>query len=258
VKLGDLVEALMKMKFAVAAVLAALVGPASAATVLDFTTKEIGTGNTTGTALPGIGYKITGSSKLTNATHKTDLGCDGSGWNFDCNKLGKKSFDVGFGVDAYGVSDNTNEIDGMIKKSEWVQVTFDSLVKIVGFAGMLAYNDSKATGGTETVVLQYSTDGFKTFKSLTANAIDDDNNPWNNGDNQFNTAGLAFLDGLKNIKATAVRFTAGGVKPFDDGNANITAAGLKVAPVPVPASFPLLLAGIGALGFAARRKRKAA
>lgn len=253
----------MNKSFVAAALLMGMVGPVSAATVLDFTTKAIGTANVQGTALPGIGYKITGSGKLTDATHKTDLGCTGAGWDFDCyGKNDKKPFDVGFGVDADKINDNANEIDGMIKKdgkikkNEWVQVTFDSLVRIVGFAGMLAYNDSQNTGGTETVVLQYSTDGFKTFGSIAAKATNDDNDPWTFGDNKFDTAGLAFLDGLKNIKATAVRFTAGGVYPFDDGNANITAAGLKVAAVPVPASFPLLLAGIGALGFAARRKQR--
>lgn len=49
----------------------------------------------------------------------------------------------------------------------------------------------------------------------------------------------------------------------DDRNLNANAeqyylASAIVAPVPVPASLPLLLAGLGGLGFAARRKRKAA
>jgi hypothetical protein len=33
---------------------------------------------------------------------------------------------------------------------------------------------------------------------------------------------------------------------------------VNVAPIPVPAALPLLLAGLGGLGLAARRKRKAA
>jgi hypothetical protein len=264
----------MRTSIIAAAIVAALVGPASAATVLDFTSRGatgIGPGNLSGTK-DGIGYQITAATKLTtgapgnvtNSTHKTNLGCIRPDWVFACAAVGNR-FDVGLGIDRPG-SDNANEVDGSIRAEEYVQVKFNSLVRILGFAGMLAYKDSpvneggnrnRKAGGTETVRLGYSADGVS-FTWIDALPLNDDNDPGTAGDNLFNTVGLAYLKGLTNVQARYVRFTAGGKAPFDDGNSNITAAGLIVAPVPVPASLPLLLAGLGALGWAARRKRKAA
>jgi hypothetical protein len=253
----------MRTSIIAAAIVAAMVGPASAATVLDFTSRGgtgIGPGNLIGSK-DGIGYEITGSSTLTNSTHKTNDGCTGAGWNFACAAVGNR-FDVGLGIDRPG-SDNTNEVDGLIggvTKDEFVQVKFNSLVRLLGFAGMLAYYDSQIrrnVQGYETVKLGYSTDGVN-FTWIEAKPLNDDNDPGIVGDNLFNKVGLAYRKDLTNIQARYVRFTAGGKAPFDDGNSNITAAGLIVAPVPVPASLPLLLAGLGALGWAARRKRKAA
>jgi opacity protein-like surface antigen len=271
----NLTEDCMKKSLVAAALAAALVGPASAATVLDFTSRGesgIGPDNLSGTK-DGIGYEITAATKLTNgtlpgtvtnSTHKTNLGCTRPDWVFACAAVGNR-FDVGLGIDRPG-SDNSNEVDGSIRAEEYVQVKFNSLVRILGFAGMLAYKDSPVTeggnknrkpGGTETVRLGYSIDGVN-FTWIDALPLNDDNDPGTVGDNLFNTVGLAYLKGLTTVQARYVRFTAGGVAPFDDGNANITAAGLIVAPVPVPASLPLLLAGLGALGWAARRKRKSA
>jgi hypothetical protein len=71
----------------------------------------------------------------------------------------------------------------------------------------------------------------------------------------FDTVGLAFLTGLS-LFADTVRFRAGGIGTSDDGSFNVTAAGLEV--VPVPAALPLLLAGMGALGVASRRKKRKA
>jgi len=230
----------MSRTIVIAALCAALVGPASASTVLDFTSGAIGTGNLSGQAA-GTSYSISGSGKLTNSMHKTNAGCTLAGWNFACSKTGTK-YDVGLGV----AGTNGNEID----PTEWVQVKFDSLVRVLGFAGMLGYNDSTSPG-TETVILQYSANGGSTWGSVFASALDDDNN------NQFSTVGLAFIRDLS-ITANVVRFTASGKKPYDDGNANVTAAGLKIAAVPVPASLPLLIAGIGALVIAGRRKGRMA
>jgi hypothetical protein len=247
----------MKKSLVAAALVAGMVGPVSAATVLDFTKND----NTSGFVGGGV---VTGSNTLTQARHKTDDGCEGTGWDFDCRKIGSR-YDVGFGVQGGG---NNNEIDG-IRNGEWVQVTFNYAVKILGFAGMLTYFDSQNTGGYdtedgyettkgyETVVLQYLDENGNWVLADEAMPLNDDNDPSDIGDNKFDKVGLAWLKGL-DINTTAVRFLAGGMKPFDDGNANVTASGLIIAPVPVPASFPLLLAGIGALGWAARRKRKAA
>ena len=232
----------MMKTVAVFALAVGLVGPASAATTtLDFTAD-----NVTSTGF----YTVTASGALTNSTHGNAVGCTGSGWDFACNTSGGQT-DVGFGV-AGGA--NPNEIDAAIRANEWVQVTFAYAVKIVAFAGMLTYNGSQKGEGTETVKLQYLTAGGWVY-AASASAINDDNDPTNSGNDNFGTVGLAWLDGLS-IDTTAVRFKAGGTGTFDDGNANVTAAGLKVASVPIPASFPLLLAGLGALGFAARRKQR--
>jgi len=56
--------------------------------------------------------------------------------------------------------------------------------------------------------------------------------------------------GLFDIKMTALSFTGNEL-----ASTSIT---VNVAPVPVPAALPLLLAGLGGLGLVARRKRKAA
>jgi predicted porin len=248
----------MKRSVIAAVLLAGFAGSASAATVLDFTSNTIDAPGT-GLSGPVAGTTYTVSAvggTLKNSTHWNNVGCANVGWASECDAVGNK-YDVGFGVDNPNTGDNSNEIDGMIKATEYVQVTFGSLVKVLGFAGMLSYDDSKLLG-TESVKLEYSTDGGLTWLGYElASSVNDDNDPGNVGDNKFTTVGLAFKKNIELI-ANAVRFTAFGTGMFDDGNANVTAAGLVVAPVPVPASFPLLLAGLGALGIAARRKRKSA
>lgn len=261
----------MKKRLVVAALLAACASPAAAVTVLDFTSSAINT-NASGDPVIGSGYTISGSAALTNATHKNNVGCTGSaGGNFACSQTSPTSgvYDVGFGVKGL----NNNEVDG-VRANEYVQVAFGGLVKVLGFAGMLTYDDSQTTyqsacamrttngcyptRGTETVILQYSTDGL-TWGSLTANALNDDNDNATNtgtGNNKFDTVGLAFWQGPA-VSARYVRFTAGGVYPYDDYNTNITAAGLTIAAVPVPAALPLLVAGLGALGMVGARRKRA-
>lgn len=239
---------MMKSKLIAVALVAGLGSPA-AASVLDFTTSSIGTGSTGGTTAFGVGYTISGfGGTLTDATHGNDNGCD----SYACDAVGG-SFDVGFGVDS-GDSDNPNEVDG-IDDEEYVQVTFDKVVRILGFAGMLTYNDSLGRG-TEQVKLSYSSDGGTTFDTILGDTQNTDADVGGT-DNTFGTVGLSFRDGLL-LNANVVRFSAAGTGTFDDGNANITAAALEVAPVPVPAALPLLLAGMGAFGFAARRKKRMA
>jgi hypothetical protein len=132
-------------------------------------------------------------------------------------------------------------------------------VTINGFAGMLTYNDSVSSANTENVRLYYSSDGGSTFNFADGitQSTDADPLPAAGNDNTFGTVGLSLLDGLS-FKADVVRFKAFGTGTFDDGNANVTAAALDVSQVPVPAALPLLLAGFGALGVVARRKKRAA
>ncbi len=239
----------MKLGILAGALAVGLSGPAAANVVLDFTTAGIGTGNLSGSAA-GSTYTISGfPGALTDSTHSNNVGCSGQGWDFACAPVGDR-FDVGFGVQG----GNNNEVDGAISVNEFVKVTFSGAGVILnGFAGMLTFKDSQSAG-TEWVILQAFFDNVLvgTFNAL---PIFDDNDPSNIGDNNFGTVGLAFLDGLS-IKVNEVRFLAGGVSPFDDGNSNITAAGLKISPVPLPAG--VLLLGLGLGGLAAYRRRQVA
>lgn len=238
----------MKSKFIVAALALGLASPAAASTLLDFTSSAIGVGNTTGSHA-GVGYTITGvGGALTNATHGNNNGCN-VGYSFACAGPTNGKYDVGFGVVGNG---NNNEINGMIASSEYVEVKFDSVVKLLGFAGMLTYNNNNVGGGTEQVRLDYSKNG-EAFNSLYGNT----QNIVSDGGGSFGTVGLSFLKDLM-LQVDTVRFYAFGTIPFDDGNANVTAAALEIAAVPLPAGLPLLLAGMGALGFAARRKKRMA
>lgn len=240
---------MMKKTILTTVLAAGLAGPVAASTFLDFTSSGIGTGNLTGT-VGTVGYTISGfGGALTDATHKTNLGCN-VGYTFACDAVGG-SYDVGFGISG----GNPKEIDG-INGQEYVQVTFDKVVNILGFAGMLTYNDSQNTGGTEQTALYYSSDGGSTFNSVVGVTQNNDADPGVVNDS-FGTVGLSYLSGLS-LKADVVRFFAVGTSPFDDGNANVTAAALEVSAVPVPASLPLMLVGIGALGWARRRKNRAA
>jgi hypothetical protein len=237
-------ETTMKRKFLIAALLAGLASPAAASTVLDFTTTAIGTSNTMGTTDFGVGYEITGGGgALKDATHWNNVGCGA----LACDG-GNRKYDVGFGIDARG-NDNSNEVD--LTGSEYVQVAFKNLVRVIGFAGMLTYNRNNGNG-FETVILEYSSDGGSIWQSLVASATFKVNESGTN----FDTVGIAELSGFS-VEANVVRFRAGGQTPFDDGNSNITASALEVAPVPVPAALPLLAAALGAFGIVGMRRKRA-
>jgi len=226
----------MKKSFVAAAVMAGMIGPASAAT-LDFTADN----ERDGITFDGISWEVTSEGgALVDAGHFNDNGC-GPYACFEDGDPANRPFDVGFGVRGA----NNNEIDF---GSEAVIVTFGSLVKITGFAGMLAYMGQQ---GAEAVQLEYSKNFGATWLGAGDYVATSDVEIGEN----FDTVGLAFLGGLA-LYANAVRFKA--VGSADDNTINVTAAALHIAPVPVPASLPLLLAGIGALGYAARRKRKSA
>ena len=124
-------------------------------------------------------------------------------------------------------------------------------MRVIGFAGMLTYNRNNGNG-FETVILEYSSDGGSIWQSLVASATFKVNESGTN----FDTVGIAELSGFS-VEANVVRFLAGGQTPFDDGNSNITASALEVAPVPVPAALPLLAAALGAFGLVGMRRKRA-
>jgi hypothetical protein len=216
-------------------------------TLLDFTSSAIGTGTTSGSAA-GATWSISSSpGALTDADHDNAIGCSAPGWAFACDAIGGGRFDVGFGVNQA----NSNEVD--LNVGEYVSVTFSGRdVFLNGFAGMLTYFDGNGADGSgfEDVVLEAYLDG-SLLTTFSATALDDDTG------NTFPTVGLAFLDVAK-LRVDEVRFLAGGTPNFDDGNANITAAGLKISPVPLPAGVLLLGLGLAGLGgvrrMQARRK----
>ena len=243
-----------------------LAGPAAANVFLDFTSGSINTNNS-GDPVVGLpsGFgptytisagKVSGAAAaLSNSTHSNNVGCSTSLGvntfaNFACTPVSGK-FDVGFGVKGR----NNNEVDGAIKDDEFVKVKFTQSVFLRGFAGMLTYSDNPPSLGLETVFLQAYHLGVlvQTFEALPlfqkTNAVA--GAPTGN----FDTVGLAFLDGLK-LKVDEVRFLARGISPFDDGNTNITAAGLKISAIPLPAG--VLLLGLGLGGLAAYRRRQRA
>jgi hypothetical protein len=221
----------------IAAALAAGFALPAAASVLDFTAD-----NATAGTVMGVNWTVTASpGSLVNSVHGNNAGCTGQGWDFACAG-GNGSYDVGFGVNG----DNNNEIDG-IQANEYVEVSFDSFLTVTGFAGMLTYANSSLQGDREQVLLEYHTGGG-VWESVLAE-------PEFTIGSSFDTVGLAFSSGLS-LFTDMVRFKATGTGNSDDGSFNVTAAGLEVSVIPVPAAFPLLLAGVGALGWAARRKKR--
>jgi opacity protein-like surface antigen len=224
----------MRKTVAIAALAAGLAGPVSAATVIDFTADDEVSGT-----FNGITWTVTSGpgSALNNARHGNNVNCGIYACEGEGTENDEPPFDVGFGI--WGGNDNEVDI------GESVIVTFSSLVRISGFAGMLAYLGGQ-TG--EAVQLDYWDGSDWALLDVAASTED-------GVSAGFDTVGLAQKLGLDRI-TKKVRFTATGTA--DDQDVNVTAAALHVAPVPLPASLPLLVAGLGALGFAARRKRKSA
>lgn len=170
-----------------------------------------------------------------------------AGWTFACNAVGN-DYDVGFGVS----NENSNEIDaGQGFSNEFVQVAFSDSVVINAFAGMLTYdNGEPISADREQVRLRYSNDNGVTWSNIRAN-------PLFGIGNNFDTVGLAYRDGLS-ITANLIQFRAAGKGTADDGTFNVTAAGLKVSAVPLPAAGWMLIAGMGGLAAMKRRAKKKA
>jgi hypothetical protein len=211
------------------------------------------------TGIGAINYTISagrdasGSPSLVNSTHGNNVGCTQPAWAFACTPVtanGSTRYDVGFGVSGA----NGNEIDGnAIGTGEFVKVTFTDRVFLNGFAGMLTYKRNTTSTATETVLLEAWRDDqlLQTFEATPLFLVNDPSNPANAS---FDTVGLAFSIGL-NFLVDEVRFRAAGIPNFDDGNTNITAAGLKISAVPLPAG--VLLLGLGLGGLALYRRKSA-
>jgi hypothetical protein len=241
---GFEIKGKLRMKsYVIGALLAfGLAMPASAATI-DFTANNATNGNVLDTT-----WTVSGMPNgLTNATHDNKVGCGDAGWSFTC--AGSGPYDVGFGVKG----NNNNEIDGKLVINEFVEVVFGKTVQVTGFAGMLTYANTSLTGAREQVGLEFWNGVAWVLGALAQPKAIINQIP--GGDTSFDTVGLAYTTGLS-IFTTKVRFFATGVGSSDDGSFNVTAAGLQVAPVPVPAGLPLMLTGLGALAWAARRKAR--
>jgi hypothetical protein len=238
-------EKIMKRMLIAGAVVAGLAAPATAATI-DFTDNNLRTDavlDTTWTVSP---------AGLTDATHDNNAGCSDAGWSLACDSAGSGRYDVGFGVTGNG---NNNEIDGKLNVDEFVEVVFGKVVQVTGFAGMLTYANTSLTGAREQVALDFWNGVTWVLAAVAEPKAVINQIP--GGDTSFDTVGLAYKTGLS-IFTSKVRFRATGTGTSDDGSFNVTAAGLQVAPVPVPAGLPLMLTGLGALAWAARRKQRKA
>lgn len=226
----------------------AAAGAANAAT-LDFTSDSINVGSTVG-SVDGFGYSIGSSGTLRDSTHWNNVGCAPG---FACSAVGNR-YDVGFGVRG----SNNNEIDTNRRGTEYVSVDFTTgPVRLNSFAGMLTYERGSANsddnpGSGESVLLEYYLDGVLkgAFTALPSFFV-------NENGSRFDTVGLAQLgiDG-PGVITDEVRFYASGFgSGGDDGSLNVTAAGLEISAVPLPAGALLLLTGLG--GMAAMRRKNA-
>lgn len=129
-------------------------------------------------------------------------------------------------------------------------VTNPRNVLIISEDGDSSDPDDNATGGTITFTFNQLVDftGFRVFDDVTNFIVTS-----NRGDR---TAPIS-LDFDNQWTSVATNFKGISSLTFDFGRASGAIDNLRFEPavVPVPASFPLLLAGLGAFGWLARRKK---
>lgn len=142
---------------------------------------------------------------------------------------------------------------------EW---SFDWGLEATDPGSSAAYSDMVIKGlGTPQIIPDPLISSFAT--SMGGAFIDGPASPWFEGD--FGTGLVGFA-----APATADEVLASGVGIFgtlfgpmsaDDGQTDFevtsSAHWVTTAPVPIPASLPLLIAGLGGLAFVARRQRRA-
>jgi hypothetical protein len=121
-----------------------------------------------------------------------------------------------------------------VPTGDWVDYSFDLNNGVLG--STRGFGSSNAPGGPPLLTLQGWLDEFNDdFPSATLLSV-------SIGLGTFNPNNIGYVDNVE-ISGTLADATY----DFE-----------AVTPVPVPAALPLLLAGLGGLGLAARRKRKAA
>ncbi|MEE4346566.1 MAG: VPLPA-CTERM sorting domain-containing protein [Paracoccaceae bacterium] len=117
--------------------------------------------------------------------------------------------------------------DDNVTSGEWVKLTFDSAVTL---SGLSFRNANHNLINTSNSTLRIGIDGAMAASTT------------------FASAAGAIFTGI-----TSIQFKYGGNHP---DQFYLSAA--NVAPVPVPASLPLLVGALGVMGFGARRRKKAA
>lgn len=199
----------------------------------------------TGTTTPAIG---TGSATLIGGTTSTFASGDVNGGSSD-PAIGD---DSGWNITAFAAQGSGN-------KSRGVQFNVSTL----GFDHVvLSYDLRHSNSSARSEVVQYSLNGGTTFNDIAQFSA-------TNGDTWFNSRTVDFssVSGVANN----ANFTFRVVAAFDglssayaaskDGNTYATTGTwrfdmvtVSAAPVPEPKNYAMLLAGLGVMGFIARRR----
>lgn len=144
---------------------------------------------------------------------------------------------LAFNNDGIGVTDD--EITSTVRKVESVTVTFSRAVRVTGFYFLDLFLATDVRNNEYALIADQ--DGMNI---ATENAIEPFGKP---------AAGYKFAK-YRGDKVSALTFTAG-LGNDEVGSADYALAGIKFAPIPLPAGGLLLLSGMGALAAARRRKQ---
>ncbi len=234
---------IFKKSFAAAA-MAGLFATGAQALTLDFDTANtgsIGPGNITGSEFTDFGVVITGGAGTNLALFNSNCGTD---FDSSCTTTatdGDLATGPAFGTAPQGnvlinnggtsANPNDNASGGLFNFAFLSPVTFSSIdildLDESNLATKIAFTFGFAGGASQMF------DG-------TGGVLQ---NPGFSGDNSLRT----FTFDLLNVTSLSVELK----------NISGAISSVSYAPVPLPAALPLLLAGVGALGIAARRRKAA-